>query len=183
GRKHPADLDQVFATIPHLPGDQLADMVLFMLYTGCRVGEAREARSQDIDTSGDVWFLRPEWHKTSRHGISRQIPITGVARDLVEARMGRVYLFGVDRGDSPYHRDSVSQAIIRATKKASAKRWSLGQLRHNAATISRDAAGLEATRALLGHTSERMTRHYVHGSDDETATIAAKALDGAIGAA
>ncbi len=158
--------EKVAATIPFLQ-PAIADMMKIMLLTGCRVGEAREARSDEYHTLGNIAVFRPKWHKTVRHGCSRSIVLPKEAVKIVEPRLGRKYLFGPGDGEKPYHRDVIGVAVQRACKKAGIERWSPGQIRHTAATTVFERHGLEATRALLGHTSDRITRTYVHANDEK----------------
>lgn len=60
------------------------------------------------------------------------------------------------------HYDSTTfrQAIHRAAKRAKVISWHPYQLRHLAATIVRDALGIEAVQALLGHSKASMSEHY-----------------------
>jgi integrase len=64
-----------------------------------------------------------------------------------------------------YGTDSYRQAIARGNKKAaqngkSIPSWHPHQLRHNAATRIRREFGLDAARAILGHTSPAITELY-----------------------
>jgi integrase len=62
------------ATLHHLP-KVVADLVRFQRYTGCRPIEACIVRPCDIDRSGEVWFYRPESHKTEHQERERVICI------------------------------------------------------------------------------------------------------------
>jgi integrase len=54
---------------------QIAAMIEFQLFTGCRPGEAAIIRGCDIDMTGRVWIYRPHDHKTEHHGFKREIYI------------------------------------------------------------------------------------------------------------
>lgn len=69
-------------TLSHLP-PIVADMVRFQRLTGCRPGEVCIVRPCDIDTSGDVWILVPESHKTEHHDRERIIMIGPQAQDVL----------------------------------------------------------------------------------------------------
>lgn len=159
------DPSTIIATLPFLQGS-LAGMMRFMMLTGCRVGEAREARSVEMYRGGGLWVLRPAWHKTSRHGCSRSIVLSKAAQEIVRPLIDRKFMFGKTDGETPYHRDAVTVAVYRACDRAGVARWSPGQIRHTAATTVYEQYGLEATRALLGHTTDRVTRTYVHATDE-----------------
>ncbi len=73
-----------------------------------------------------------------------------------------------------YDARSYRQAIERAAKKAKVPHWFPYQLRHLAGTVVRDALGIEAAQALLGHSHAAMTEHYAKQSEAK-AVAAAKA--------
>lgn len=57
------------------------------------------------------------------------------------------------------------QSIQRAAKRAKVVQWHPYQLRHLAGTVVRDALGIEAAQALLGHSQISMTEHYAKQSE------------------
>ena len=73
-----------------------------------------------------------------------------------------------------YNRNSYRQAITRAAKAAGTDHWFPYQLRHTAASVIREAMGVEAAQAVLGHSHASMTEHYAKQSL-ETAIRAAVA--------
>jgi integrase len=59
-----------------------------------------------------------------------------------------------------YRRHSYRQAVRRACKKAGVPAWNPLQLRHTAATAIRARYGLEAAKAILGHTKVETSQIY-----------------------
>jgi integrase len=59
-----------------------------------------------------------------------------------------------------YTRHSYRTAVQRACKRAGIPVWSPRQLRHTRATLIRRAYGLEAAKAVLGHTDTKITEIY-----------------------
>jgi integrase len=59
-----------------------------------------------------------------------------------------------------YRRHSYRQAVRRACKKANVPAWNPLQLRHTAATAIRARYGLEAAKAILGHTRVETSQIY-----------------------
>ena len=59
-----------------------------------------------------------------------------------------------------YTRHSYRVAVQRACKRAGIPTWSPRQLRHTRATMIRKAFGLEAAKAVLGHTDTKITEIY-----------------------
>ena len=60
-----------------------------------------------------------------------------------------------------YDDESFCQAVERACAKAKVKKWTPGQLRHNAATRIKKKFGRETARQLLGHGSATTTDIYI----------------------
>jgi integrase len=59
-----------------------------------------------------------------------------------------------------YTRHSYRVAVQRACKRAGIEAWSPRQLRHTRATAIRKTYGLEAAKAVLGHTDTKITEIY-----------------------
>jgi Site-specific recombinase XerD len=70
----PVEESTIQATLHHLP-QVVADMVKLQRLTGCRPEELCLIRPCDIESSGPVWFYRPESHKTQHHGHARVVCI------------------------------------------------------------------------------------------------------------
>lgn len=70
---NPIDEVHVHATIAYL-NRQVAGLVRFIRFTGCRPGEACRLRC-DVDRSGEVWLYKPHHHKNAHRGKSRVVPI------------------------------------------------------------------------------------------------------------
>jgi len=62
---------------------------------------------------------------------------------------------------------SYRQSIQRAAKRAKVTPWHPYQLRHLAGTVVRDALGIEAAQALLGHSQLSMTEHYAKQNESK----------------
>lgn len=173
----PAPLADVLATIPHLP-EHVREMAAYILHTGCRVGEAREARSADIYEAGSGQLVhRPIWHKTARHRVVREILLDSEAAEIVRARMDRPYIFGPDDGSRPYHQASLVAPYARACRRAGVPTWTPGQLRHTTAQLVMREAGMEACRAMLGHTTDRLVRRYAGEHIGPAARTAVRAIE------
>ena len=59
-----------------------------------------------------------------------------------------------------YTRHSYRVAVQRACRRAGIPAWSPRQLRHTRATLIRQAYGLEAAKAVLGHADTKITEIY-----------------------
>jgi len=96
-RRKPVKKSVLRATLPYLT-PEVADLVLFIRWTGCRPSEAVGMRLVRIrDRDKPVWRYVPKRHKTSHRGKQRHIAIGPRARAIVEAhtagRDPREYVF------------------------------------------------------------------------------------------
>jgi integrase len=68
-----------------------------------------------------------------------------------------------------YTKYSLHQAVRRACLRAGVPPWGPGRLRHNAATMIRREFGLDAARAVLGHTTPAVTAVYAEADMEKAA--------------
>jgi integrase len=78
----------VQATLSFLPPVVRA-MVQFQQLTGCRPGEVRTIRPQDVDRSSSVWQYRPARHKTEHWDHARVILIGPKAQEVLAPYLNR----------------------------------------------------------------------------------------------
>lgn len=140
------------------------------------VGDAKLALKPFLERPDDAYCFTPkesaEWHIEQRRA-ARTTPLNQGNRPGYNryTRKGesksRKYL-------EHFTAASYRQAIKRAAQKAKTDHWHPYQLRHTAATIVREALGVEAAQAMLGHSRASMTEHYAKQSL-EKAIEAAKA--------
>lgn len=143
------------------------------------VGDAKRALKPFLSRADEEFFFKPaeaaEWHLQQRRE-NRKTPLnqgnrpgySKASRD--GTRKPRKYH---DR----YNKDTYRRAIERAAKQAKTDHWFPYQLRHTAASVIREALGIEAAQAMLGHSHRAMTEHYAKQSLDraiEAAKVAPK---------
>lgn len=183
----PVDEADVEATCAQLR-EPLPTMVRVQLLTGMRCGELLIMRPCDVDRSADAWTYRPREHKTEHFGQRRVIVLGPRARDLVrpwlDAGGENPWLFPTlaaerplwtNRAGRPWNPGTYRQAIVRAAQRAVVPAWTPLQLRHTAATRLRKLCGLEAARAVLGHSKATTTEIYAE-LDQEKAIDAMQLL-------
>ena len=73
-----------------------------------------------------------------------------------------------------YDTDSYRRAITYGCHRAGVHKWHPHQLRHNAATMLRKEFGLDAARAVLGHSSTSMTEIYAELDGEKASDAMAK---------
>lgn len=146
----PVPMEHVEAIRP-LVSQQVRDAIDLQLLTGMRSGEVLGMTTGQI--VGNVY--RPEKHKTKWRGHVRTIPLGPKAMAIVQRRTesGQDRLFRL-------RVDSYAEAIKRACLRANVPHWHPHQLRHAAGTRVRDAHGLDAAQAFLGHASAKTSEIY-----------------------
>ena len=119
------------------------------------IGDAREAITDYMNRDPDAFCFSPResiaWTR-ARRTAERVAPLScgnkpGTNRKARPAK---------EPGDC-YNHGSYRQAIQRAAKAAGVPKWNPYQLRHLAATAIREALGVEAAQAALGHSHAAMS--------------------------
>lgn len=192
----PIARDLVLKTLPCCPVPVRA-AIEFMLFTGCRTGEALALRPVDVHRDGSVrlvsghvltlpagvWVYSPPGHKNLRRGGERHILIGPRCQAMLSPLMDReptAYCFD-PREAGPFTRSPKGQysnvtfarAVARACTAANVEPWSPGQIRHTVATEVWAGCTPDAAQHLLGHSSLRMTEHYARLRDLTAAAVAA----------
>jgi integrase len=150
------------------PGARFRQVLMFLRYTGCRPGELCRLRWADIDLGNGVIVL--ERYKGSRHRrvkAPRVIPLDPVVSKLlasIRRRQEPGELVFLTHRRTPWNRSSLSLRMQRARAKAGVPGDAkLYGLRHGFGTRSIvNGVDLKTLSALMGHTTTRMTEHYVH---------------------
>jgi integrase len=140
-------------------------VLVFLRFTGCRPGEAARLRWQDIDLDQRVLVLRR--HKTAKKTRKpRVVPIHPVVLKLLiflrRLNQPGEHVFLTHR-KTPWHRVSLAQRLRRVRAAAGvAEDAKLYGLRHRFGTTAiLNGVDLKTLSELMGHTTTRMTEHYV----------------------
>ncbi len=107
----PVPVAAVEQTLPHL-SPTVAAMVRPQLLTGARPGEICGLTTADVDRAGDVWTIRPAYHKTAHHGHHRSIMVGPQAQNVLLP-----FLNLADR-TAPVFSPAVAEAARRARQHA-----------------------------------------------------------------
>ena len=133
------------------------DLITFLIYTGCRKGEAVNLKWDDMDLQNDVIAI-----KGTKTKYDRYIPISKPLKTLlsgIEKRQDCLYVFnndGVKLGD-------FKRSFHTACKNAGLKDLRIHDLRHVfASALVMNDVSLYKTGALLGHRTPNMTQRYAH---------------------
>jgi integrase len=169
----PATMDQIEKTLSKA-SPSVAARIRVQLLTGMRPGEVCSIRRVDIDRSRDIWLYKPEHHKTEHKGKSRVILLGPKAQEILAkwldgASAEKSFIFyGHGNKSRPKHPTTQYRDDIQlAARRSGVALWHPNQLRHNAATTIRKAAGIEQARIALGHSSTSMTEIYAEEDLDK----------------
>lgn len=153
------EIARLFAACRASDSRSLYALVLLLLTTGCRAGEAYAMEWANIDIERR-WVVLPE----TKNGIARGIPLTQTALDalmeLPRDASGLVFP------------SNLTKAWRTALIRAAITGFTLHDLRHTAASLLVRAGNslLEVGR-LLGHQDPRMTNRYSHIAKENTAAM------------
>lgn len=187
----PIDDAIVDKTLEYAP-QLIRDMIRFQQLTGCRPGEVRSICPAEVDRTEQVWQYRPGSHKMEHKGRHRVILIGPKAQAFL-----RPYMLCADskhcflnNAGKPFTRNTFGQRLERICDKAfpapegtkgdalkawrKKHRWAPNRLRHSRATEIRKKYGLEASQAVLGHSSADVTLIYAERDIDLAAKIMAE---------
>lgn len=127
----------------------LRPLVVFLLYTGARLGEALALTTDRVDEHG----VRLTTRKTRKGESTRSVPLH--SRVVLPEPRGRRYF--------PYQKRTVQKAFERARKRAGVEDFTVHDCRHDfASRLRQKGEGLDVIQALLGHESLAMVQRYAH---------------------
>ena len=148
------------------------DLITFLIYTGCRKGEALNLKWDDVDLQNDVIAI-----KGTKTKYDRYIPISKPLKELlsrIEKVQDCLYLFnrnGAKLGD-------FKRSFHTACKNAGLKDLHIHDLRHVfASKMVMNDTSLYKTGILLGHRTPNMTQRYAHLKPGELRKEVEKAFD------
>ena len=150
------DLAATFNQLPRRAGRLLR----FILETGCRPGEARRLRWEQVDLDNAVCVLAR--HKTESSGLARTIMlapyVVELLREIGPARTG--WVFPSPRTGEPYTKGGLYAIMRRAGLRHGCT--SIYGLRHtHAQSLFDQGAGMGQVAEWLGHRDLRTVQTYV----------------------
>jgi integrase len=132
----------------------LADFVMFLRLTGCRVGEALNLRVEDVDAVGMTLTFRGTKNGEDRK-LYMGIPLLKLVR---QQQSNEGYVFG-----GPKHAERLRQAWKRARVQAGFPELRMHDLRHLAVSWMRQQGVDDPTiMAITGHKTLSMLDRYSH---------------------
>jgi integrase len=133
------------------------DLITFLIYTGCRKGEALNLKWDDVDMQNDVIAI-----KGTKTKYDRYIPISKPLKELL-SRIEKVQdvLYVFNRNGAKL--SDFKRSFHTACRNAGLKDMHIHDLRHVfASTLTMNDVSLYKTGILLGHRTPNMTQRYAH---------------------
>jgi integrase len=156
-------------------------IALFLLSTGCRLGEALRATWGQVDRTNRVWRIPATSSKSKR---TRSVPLNDSALEVLAevGTEGRYeFIFINRRTGKPYR--GVMKVWSRLRRKAGVPWLRLHDLRHGYASFLVNAGrSLYEVQQILGHSNPVVTQRYAHLSSralQDAASSASAAIKGA----
>ena len=151
------------------PSARFRQVCMFLWYTGCRPGEAAKLQWSNVDFETNVIVLKE--HKTARRQRARKprvIPLHPVIIKLLrwlqrQAEPGE-FVFQTHQ-KTPWTNRTLNTRLRRARTIAKVPNdATLYGIRHAFGTraIVNGGVDLKTVAVLMGHTTRRMTEHYLH---------------------
>lgn len=165
-----------------LPPDY-ADVMRLQLLLGARVGELGGMKKEEIDAEAWTWILPPERSKNKK---SRATPLVGMARAIVEARLGNRGPLFTTKGGKPLAASHIGVALSHREKRLPIPHFRTHDLRRTVATGLADLGiALDLVAAVLGHeagssTTRTLVRHYVRTDAVDRKRVALEAWEARI---
>ena len=133
------------------------DLITFLIYTGCRKGEALNLKWDDVDMQNNVIAI-----KGTKTKYDRYIPISKPLKELlkaVEKNQDCLYVFN----DNGRKLGDFKRSFHTACRNAGLKDLHIHDLRHVfASKMVMNGTSLYITGELLGHRTTQMTKRYSH---------------------
>ena len=133
------------------------DLITFLIYTGCRKGEALNLKWDDVNLQNDVIAI-----KGTKTKYDRYIPISKPLKELlsrIEKAQDVLYVFNRNGAKLT----DFKRSFHTACHNAGFKDMHIHDLRHIfASKMVKDGISLFITGELLGHRTTQMTKRYSH---------------------
>ena len=133
------------------------DLITFLIYTGCRKGEALNLKWDDVDLKNGIIAI-----KATKTKYDRYIPISKPLKELlrgIEKKDDCLYVFNINGAKIV----DFKRSFHTACRNAGLKDLHIHDLRHVfASKMVMNGTSLYITGELLGHRTTQMTKRYSH---------------------
>ena len=146
------------------------DALLMMLLTGCRRGEALNAKWDQFSDDFSIW-IKPA--ATTKQRLLHRAPVSAQVRTLLRQRFATRNSEYVFEGPTGRALTDVKRTWKAVTEQAEIANVRIHDLRHTFASIAvSNGASLPTIGKLLGHTQTQTTERYAHLADNPLAALA-----------
>jgi integrase len=152
----------------------LKDIVLFALYTGCRINEILNIQISDVDMFQRVITIRNKTDFKTKSGRIRQLPVSDKLFSLLQSILKQDnnvyrlieperYLFVKPNGFK-YLKNYISKKFKKCLRKAGLpEKFHFHALRHTYITnLVKAGANINYIKILAGHSDIKTTENYIH---------------------
>jgi|SRR4030095_2689987 len=153
--------------IARIDNELIKNIVLFALYTGCRISEIINIQFSDIDFKNRILTIRNKPNFKTKSGKVRHIPIceglNSALENICKGKTGDNYLFTLNE-NIKLRKDYVSGKFKKYLRKSGlSERFHFHCLRHTFITnlIKKDV-NINFVKELAGHTQIQTTMRYIH---------------------
>ncbi len=143
------------------------------VYAGLRSGEIRALQVGDIDLDAAlirvVRTLSEDEEEEPKGDKERTVPIVAqlaaVLAPAIDGKAPEERVVVTREGTTPNRQHLLTKLVQHQRRLGTRRRWSVHALRHAFCShLVREGVGVEAVRALAGHSSIRVTNRYVHAT-------------------
>jgi site-specific recombinase XerD len=157
--------DEILVLLSHLTNPLIRNIVLFALYTGCRLSEIINLQMRDMNLSERIITIRNKPDFKTKTGRIRQFPISDTLFEFLKQfteLAPNEYLFNLN--GKKLSKDYVSHNFKKVLRKGGLpEKYHFHCLRHNFITnLIRNGVHLNYVKELAGHTDIQTTMGYIH---------------------
>jgi integrase len=143
------------------------------VYAGLRSGEIRALQAGDVDLDAClirvVRTLSEDEEEEPKGDKERTVPVVPQLAEILghalRAKLPAARLVVTSKGTTPRRQHVLSRVVEHQRRLGMARIWSVHALRHAfCSQLVRVGVGVEAVRALAGHSSIQVTNRYVHAT-------------------
>ena len=172
-----AEIDRLLVALDAREGSASADLIRFLLLTGCRRGEAFNATWDQFDADLSIW-TKPA--STTKQRRLHRVPVSSAVSALLSRRREHAESQVVFAGKTGGMLTDVKKTWRAVCHEAELDDVRLHDLRHTfASLLVSNGQSLPTIGAMLGHSQTQTTARYAHLFDD-TLAKAAEIVAGAV---
>jgi integrase len=155
------ELSRLLHVLMHDENRMVSSLILFLLSSGARLGEALTATWENVDIEHKTWRVTASVSKSKR---MRAIPLNSTAISVLEAVDTRgkfEHVFINTKTGNPYK--CIKKTWSRIRDEVGLVKFRLHDLRHNyASMLVNSGRSLYEVQHILGHSDPKVTMRYAH---------------------